>query len=398
MKIGSLACAIALATVASGIAPQPSFAETVKQTQQRGAVISVEPLGAMSQAKLQKFAAELPGAIRVKQGVEFFRVVYWTVYRGKPTKASGLFVVPQDIAQPKGVVMYFHGTNNTRALSPSQPERADGDAEAAVFGGNGYYVALPDYIGQGVSHDVHPYIITKPLVDDSIDMLKALRQVVADRKVGWSPNLFMMGFSQGGQVVAGVHRELDRRPLRGYRLKASIGVAGPYELRKTSLPKAIENECLKCVGYLAWGAYAYADYYGHPLGEALKPAYVDIVPKLFDGSKTVGEIGAALPSNPEDLFQPQFLKAMRINRDNWFTKGMDRNETYRWVPLAPIRLYYGDADVDVPPSASKAFFAFAKPRGGKVSLHSLGAVDHQTSISLTYAPALKWFDELALAD
>ena len=393
----TMALALALATIANCVATRsPSAA--ARQNQQRGTVISVESLGKLSQAELQKLAAELPGAITVKQGVELFRVTYWTMFKGKQTKASGLFAAPVGDAPAKGVMMYLHGTTNTRALSPSQPDRADGDTEAAVFGGNGYYVVLPDYIGLGISHEPHPYIITKPLVDDSIDMLKAVRQIAKDRKLRWSPNLFMMGFSQGGQVVAGVHRDLDRHPLRGYRLKGSIGVAGPYELRKTSLPKAIEKECLKCVGYLTWGASAYASYYGHPLSEALKPAYVDVVPMLFDGSKTVWEIGAALPAKPENIFQPEFLNAMRTNGDNWFTKEMDWNETYRWVPVAPIRLYTGEEDVDVTPFASKAFFDYAKPRGGNISLYSLGPVDHQTSISLTYAPALKWFDELAGAD
>ena len=196
-------------------------------------------------------------------------------------------------------------------------------------------------------------------------------------------------------MVASIHRELDRRPLRGYRLRGSIGIAGPYELRKTSLPKAIERECLKCIGYLAWGAYAYADYYGHDLREALKPAYADRVPGLFDGSRTIEEIGAALPASAEDMFQPEFLEALRTNGDNWFTLGMDRNETYRWVPRAPFHLYVGDRDRDVTPEASKAFYDYAKPRGGNISYRSLGAVDHPTSLSLTYAAALNWFDKLA---
>jgi pimeloyl-ACP methyl ester carboxylesterase len=394
----NLVLTIALATAAISVSAQPVNATAAEQSQQRGSVVSVERLGMIRQTNLQKIAAEFPGGITVKQSVELFRVTYWTVHKGKPTKASGLFVAPQNMDQAKGVMMYLHGTTNTRALSPSQPERADGEAEAAIFGGNGYYVVLPDYIGLGVSHEPHPYIITKPLVDDAIDMLKAVRKIAADRKLSSSPNLFMMGFSQGGQVVAGVHRELDRHPLRGYRLKGSVGVAGPYELRKTSLPKAIETECLKCVGYLAWGASAYASYYGRPLSEALKPAYVDVVPKLFDGSKTMWEIGAALPAKPEDMFQPAFLKAMRTNGDNWFTKGMDRNETYRWAPVAPFRLYTGENDIDVTPLSSKMFFDYAKQRGGNISLHSLGAVDHMASISLTMAPTLKWFEELASAD
>jgi pimeloyl-ACP methyl ester carboxylesterase len=395
MKTISIALAIALATTAGGIVTQPLYAASPKQEQKRGTPISVESLGKLSQVKLQKMAAELPGAISAKQGVELFRVTYWTTYKGKPVKASGLFAAPDGGEPAKGVMMYLHGTTNTRVLSPSQPKRADGDTEAAVFGGNSYYVVLPDYIGLGVSHEPHPYIITKPLVDDSIDMLKAVRQIAQDRKLSWSPNLYMMGFSQGGQVVAGVHRELDRRPLKGYKLKGSVGVAGPYELSKTSLPKAVESNCLKCIGYLAWGASAYADYYDHPLSEALKPAYVDVVPKLFDGSKTIYEIAEAAPANPQDLFQPDFLKALQTGDANWFTNGLEQNETYRWTPRAPFRLYTGEDDIDVTPASSRAFYDYAKPRGGNISLHSLGAVDHMASISLAYAPALKWFEELA---
>jgi pimeloyl-ACP methyl ester carboxylesterase len=394
----NLVRSIALATAAICVSAPPTFAATTQQSQQRGSVVSVERLGMIRQTNLQKVADEFPGGITVKQSVELFRVTYWTVFKGKPIKASGLFVTPQNVDRVKGVMMYLHGTNNTRALSPSQPDRVDGEAEAAIFGGNGYYVVLPDYIGLGVSYEPHPYIITKPLVDDATDMLKAVRQIASDRRLNWSPNLFMMGFSQGGQVVAGVHRELDRRPIAGYRLKGSVGVAGPYELRKTSLPKAIETACLKCVGYLSWGASAYANYYGYDLSQALKPAYVDVVPKLFDGSKTMLEIGMALPAKAEDMFQPKFLNAMRTNRDNWFTKAMDRNETYRWAPVAPFRIYTGENDIDVTPQASKAFYDYAKRRGGNISLHSLGPVDHMASISLSMAPALKWFEELALID
>lgn len=398
MKTMSVTFAIALAAMATGVPEQPLFAAGNKQIQPRGSVVSVDRLGIIRQTNLQKIAADFPGGITVKQGVELFRVTYWTVLKGKPTMASGLFVAPQNLEQAKGVMMYLHGTTNTRALSPSQPDRADGEAEAAVFGGNGYYVVLPDYIGLGVSYEPHPYIITKPLVDDAIDMLKAVRQIAKGRKLSWSPNLFMMGFSQGGQVVAGVHRELDRRPIADYRLKGSVGVAGPYELRKTSLPKAIQSNCLKCVGYLAWGASAYADYYGYPISAALKPAYAKVVPQLFDGSKTMWDIGMALPAKAEDMFQAKFLVEMRTNGDNWFTKGLDRNETYRWAPIAPIRLYTGENDNDVSPLSSRAFFDYAKRRGGNISLHSLGPVDHMASISLTMAPALNWFEELARTD
>ena len=119
MKNVTLAFALALATMASGIPTQPLCAATANQTQQRGTVIDVESLGVVNKAKLQKIAAEFPGDISVKQDVELFRVTYWTVFKGNPTKASGLLGIPQNVSLPKGVMIYLHGTNNTRALSPS---------------------------------------------------------------------------------------------------------------------------------------------------------------------------------------------------------------------------------------------------------------------------------------
>lgn len=393
-RIAGVAIAIGLLALTTGAHAAAGPAARLHQDRQRGTLIRVEPLGAMDRTRLKAIAAEFPGDIPVRNGARLFRITYWTVLKGAPTLASGLLAIPSDPSPAKGVVMYLHGTNATRALAPSQPGRIDGNEETAVFAGNGYDVVLPDYIGLGVSRIPHPYLIVQPQVDASIDLLRAVRRVRADLRVQGAPNLFMMGFSQGGQVAAGLHRALEQRPLAGYRLRGSVGVAGPYDLRRASLPKAIESRCRQCVGYLAWAAYAYATYYGHPLGQALKPEYVGVVPKLFDGSKSAAEIGSALPDDPEDMFQPPFLRAMRASGDNWFTRALTRNETFAWSPVAPFRLYFGDDDIDVSPSASRAFFEYARQHGGDVSLHPLARADHEASASLAYAPALNWFDDL----
>lgn len=388
--------AVGLLMVTAGEVPTHAATVEGRRSHDRGALISLQPVGTMNRAELQRIAAEFPGDIGVGGGARLFRITYWTAFRGRPIRASALLSVPLPASPAKGVMLYLHGTNTTRALAPSQPGRVDGNEETAVFAGNGFIVALPDYIGLGTARIPHPYLIVRPAVDDAVDLLRAIRRATANLGIAWSPNLFMMGFSQGGQVVAGLHRELERRPLPGYRLRASIGIAGPYDLRRTSLPKAIETNCRLCVGYLTWAVYAYATYYGHPLGEAIKPAFAGTVPTMFDGSRTAAEIGGALPDDPADMFQPQFLAAMRTGGDNWFTTALSSNETYAWAPVAPMRLYFGEDDVDVPPAASRAFFDFATRRGGNISLHPLAHADHQTSASLTYAPALRWFNELAM--
>lgn len=383
----------ACTTSSQSVAVQKQITSS-NQIRERGSVVSVEHLENMDQPTLQKIAADFPGNITAQNGASLYRVTYWTELKGEPVIASGLFSIPDRAAAPKGVYAYFHGTNATRAFAPSEADRVDGNEDTAIFAGNGYYVVLPDYIGLGASKIPQQYLLTKPNVDASIDMLIAVRQIVTDMERDWSPSLFMMGFSQGGQVVAGVHRELERNPVTGFDLKGSIGIAGPYDLRITSLPKALENECLLCVGYLAWGANAYASYYDQSLDEALHPEYAKSVPLLFDGSKSELEIAANLPDDPRKLFRPEFLATIRANQDNWFTKALDDNETYAWVPVAPMRLYFGDADKDVTPEASKHFYNYAKPRGGNISMHSIGAVDHMTSASMTQAEALAWFDKL----
>jgi pimeloyl-ACP methyl ester carboxylesterase len=361
----------------------------------RGSLIAYEHLEYASRADLQEIANTFPGDIAVKRGANLYRVTYWTELKGEPITASGLLSIPDDVSEPKGIFAYFHGTNATRASAPSQPDRVDGNEETAIFAGNGYYVILPDYIGLGVSDMPQAYLITDPDVDASLDLFVAARETATLLKKPWPSSLFMMGFSQGGQIVAGTHRRLEQKSVAGLKVRGSVGIAGPYDLRVTSLPKALENDCLLCVGYLAWVASSYSSYNGAPLEKALLPEYAATVPGLFDGSKTETEIASALPVDPRKLFKPNFLEQLRNNRDNWLTKGMDQNETYAWVPVAPFRMYVGENDTDVSPAASRAFFDYAKSRGGNVSLHSLGPVDHQASASMSYAPTLNWFDQLS---
>lgn len=362
----------------------------------RGALVGLDLLETRDAPALQAIAAEFPGDIEVETGAHLYRLRYWTEFKGRPVIASGLLSVPVSEGPLKGVVLYAHGTTMTRALSPSRPDRADGDQETAVFAGNRYLVVLPDYLGLGDSMLPQAYSIVRPQVDASIDMLRAVRTWAARENRGWTPSLLLMGFSQGGQTVAGLHRALERRPLDGYRLRGTVAIAGPHDLRglsvrKTSAPDALE---LANVGYLAFAVSAYADYYGVPLDTAMTPAYARRAVDVFDGEKSIEQIISQLPSDARALFQAEFLRELQGNEDNWFTHALDDNETYAWVPRAPIRIVYGVADTDVPAASSRALYEYAKPRGGAVTLHGMGATDHMATAAQSYAPSLTWFDAI----
>ncbi|MBK8543192.1 MAG: hypothetical protein IPL62_06250 [Caulobacteraceae bacterium] len=109
---------------------------------------------------------------------------------------------------------------------------------------------------------------------------------------------------------------------------------------------------------------------------------------------TSAKIISLLPSDARLLFQPDFLRSLQANGDNWLTRALDENETFAWVPRAPIRIVYGDADINVSPMSSRALYDYAHPRGGAVTLHDMGATDHMATAAVSYAPTLAWFDNL----
>jgi hypothetical protein len=178
-------------------------------------------------------------------------------------------------------------------------------------------------------------------------------------------------------------------------VKASVGVAGPYDLRNIAFQNAVRTNCENCPAYIALATFAYARYYGVRLDGMLKPEFAKAVPALFDGSKSAADIWPRLPQKVEALLQPDFLKAMQDNADIPFNRLVGSNETWNWAPKAPFKIVYGDADQDVSPEDAKQFYARSKARGGNVILSPAGPVDHEASGMIALPEALKWFDALS---
>lgn len=376
---------------------QPAMA--VARLPQRGDIIAMDRLEAIDRATLQDIASSFPGSPSATTGAQLYRLTYWTELRGQRAIASGLVSVPLDMPAALGVILYAHGTTMTRALAPSEPDRADGLQETAIFAGNGYLVVLPDYIGLGQSPLPQAYSVVQPQVDASIDMLMALRAWARHDSMVWNPSLMLMGFSQGGQTVAGLHRSLERAPLADYDLLGTVAIAGPHGLRDLLLDKLQEPAALdlSSIGYVAFAVTAYAQYYGHPLDQTLAAPYASTLPALFDGSHSVEQIAEGLPADARSLFRPEVLADLNAGRETWFTRALEENDTDAWVPEAPLWIVYGDADTNVPPVSSRALYNYAEPRDGAVTLHPMGPVDHMTTAERAYAPALQWFEDLAAA-
>lgn len=362
-----------------------------------GDIIAIEHIGGHNRLVWQALLwwADLPAPTPVVDGAEMFRIRYWSELAGQPVEASGLMSVPYAVlggATPRGTVMYLHGTSPDRSASPSSPGAQEGLLPAAVFAGGGYILLAPDYFGLGQSRAGQAYVHARTTASAARDLITAAQVATSAMQLRFSPDLHLVGFSQGGFSVAVVQRALEAAPIAGVRIKAAAAIAGAFDLLGISVPYALAN---KHSLYLSYLAHSYAVQYRQPLGSLFVPRHAALVPGLFDGNHSVDAVAAALPADPADLFRPEILAQIKARQPNWFTMALAENQAWQWRPAAPLRLYYGDRDLDVSPQDSRHFHAQARRLGGNISLVPLGPHDHGESVLQAVPQVRRWFDALS---
>ncbi len=389
--VGLLAVALGLSACASGQAAPPVYHGDPGV---RGSVAAVEPVGAYSALRMWVLLLQAKASVPVANGIDLYRVSYWSITDGKPVLVSGLMSVPGRGA-PRGTVLWMHGTQDNRGDSISNARSEEAVAASGVFAGGGYLLLAPDLFGLGVSKGRQAYYFNPSTIDVTLDFLRAAKTVTRDLGRPWNPNIYVAGFSQGGHSAAVLQQELERRPSPEWRIRAGAGIAGAYKLADISIPFALNGHSPQDSDYLATAALSYATYYHRPLDEVLVQPYAGIVARLFDGDHTLEEISKAMPSNPRAMFAPAILAAFDVNAPSWFVDALRQNEIGGWAPRSPFRAYYGEKDVDVSPADARTLVAESKPLGGNIEAISVGPYDH-SGTALRAAPLIRqWFDELS---
>ncbi len=385
----AVACTPALRIATS---PDPAHARP-------GALSSVTPVGGYRSWVLRAliWSQGLSAAFPTQYGVSLYRVEYWTTAPGGHVAlASGLVALPRADSL-RGVVSFQHGTASERSAAPSAPDPDNGVLAAAVFAGTGYLLVAPDYLGFGTSPEPHPYYHAESTANAVVDLLRASREVVAAAGFAWPGALFLTGFSQGGHATLAAQRAIEANPGDGLDLLASASVAGPFDLADIGFPSALEGRSRFASLYIAWIANTYARIYGMPLESVVREPYRSQLQLLFDGAHSGDAIVAALPAQPRELLTPGFLAEYDAGRESWFVTRLAENSLLDWTPRAPIRLYYGEADVDVAPAEALVAATHFAARGADVRAISVGAVDHEGSVLAAFQQVRAWFDELAPA-
>lgn len=349
---------------------------------------------------------------RASSGARLYRLRFWTLDpAGEPALSSGLVAIPTG-GVCRGSLVYLHGTIVDRKDSPSAPGFLEGVLVSMLYAGGGYLVLAPDYLGLGDSALVQPYLIAAAASGTSRDMLRAAARALPRAGAELPPNPFIVGYSQGGHSALALARELQEagEPARAvatcagaYALVPPAGFAGG-ELCFENAYRG--NKASHCV-YLCCIAAAYSRWYGFPMEEVLRPQWAERARDALDGDHSMGAFASLfawnswgreiLEERPSELFQPAFSAAFEA----WLRGAGDAprlvrlladNAVLGWKPKSPLRLYYGDKDLDVPPLESVNAAAALGPRAEALSL---GPVDHAGSILAVGKRIRDWFDSMS---
>jgi pimeloyl-ACP methyl ester carboxylesterase len=291
-----------------------------------------------------------------------------------------------------GIVSFGHGTDSLRSYVPSAPT-FEGLGIAGLFASGGFALVAPDYVGLGLSPGPHPYLHAATEASASLDLLMAAREASRQSGVKLPRSLYVTGFSQGGQAALALDRIIEADSDSPWRVVAVAPIAGPHDLSGTEFPEMIDGPSTDSSAYLAYLALSYTQIYEGNTTDIFATPYDIQVPSLFDGQQAFSQIAPVLPP-PRALFRPEFLAGLSDDSQP-FAHQLRENDTFQVVPRAQVRLYYGEADVDVFPRNTHVAASAMKSAGVQITEVNLGAdADHAASEQLGLPAVRAWFDEL----
>jgi len=290
----------------------------------------------VSVAEVNAGLAKLGIKIPAQFAVELYHVEYCTSdWKKEMIAVSGAYLAPVGVPtdQPKKLLSYQHGTLVERALSPSFFQDMDTKLAIGAVGITGMYVTAADYIGLGISLEQQPYLHKDSQAKASRDIISAVES--SGTKFDY---LYLTGYSQGGHSTVALFETLADDKKFNSRIAGVIPMAGPYSLSDVSLVATVKTPYPKVsAAFVALMTLGYNQVYkisskldlvfadswevkDPTSGVAISTVKGSELPSLFDGTHNFGEILSKMPNTPEELFQPDFYRA--LSSKGQYTKGI----------------------------------------------------------------------------
>ena len=334
--------------------------------------------------------------IDIEYDVDAYRITYLTPGPdGSLTEASGALMIPKGTSDMPAI-SFQHGTETMRTNVASRDPISTGEGFAGMVStSTGFITFLPDYLGLGVSEILHPYLHADLSAGAVTDMIRAGDAFCKENNITPNHDLYIGGYSEGGYVTLAAQREIESDKDFPFNLIASAPAAGPYDLYGTAT-YLIQKDEYPEPAFLAYLFTAYNDVYNwNRLDEIFAAPYADMMPGLFDGTKTTNQISSELPNKISELFTQDFISGFNNGTETEVINALKENTLLSWTPVTPIRFYHSNADEIVPYQNSlNAIQEFRKNGATNIELKTIDGLHHSDAAVPAFTDMIEWFDSL----
>ena len=281
---------------------------------QRGQIIDQNNIGLLSVNEIQQIFTNSNTTLpfNLSYSVKVIAINYVTVDRNEVEKiVSGAIFIPQGINNLP-LLSLQHGTQSKSDLVASvSPSNSVEGTIALLTASLGYITVVPDYIGLGISNEMHPYLHAKSLISSVIDMMRAGKIYCSENQLNLDGRVYLMGYSEGGYASLLTQKEIEENHISEFNLTGVAPLAGPYDLKGTIDSAFISNNYGGDPAYIGYFFTAYNEIYGwNRLNDIFVAPYASMMHSLYDGTKSWGEILNQLPASFSELVKPEFVSKL----------------------------------------------------------------------------------------
>ena len=241
---------------------------------------------------------------------------------------------------------------------------------------------------------MHPYLDAESLIPSVIDLLRASKTYCSENQIILDERVFLAGYSEGGYVSLVTQKVIEEDYTSEFDLTAVAPMAGPYDLKGTVDTAFKSNNYQGDMAYIGFFFTAYNEIYGwNRLNDIFNAPYAAMMPNLYDGSRTWGEILAQLPSSFSELMNPDFINNYLNGKETDVSLVIQENTILNWTPQTPIHFFHGDADITVPyQNVLTAIEQFESNGALNIELTTIPGGNHETSGPVASIEAIQWFE------
>lgn len=295
-------------------------------------------------------------------GADYYKLTYESKdAKGEPDTLSALMMLPTHATEKiYPILFYEHGTSNCKECVPSrfgQPGGEEGEA-GLFFTGMGYITLMPDNVGMGDGRGFQTYVHDSTSFWASEDLLIAFKNWAPNNDILFNDQLFITGYSQGGYTSMSFHKAMQDK-YGAESVTAATHNSGPYSLSGVMRDLIVTEDEYFSPAYIPntmLGMNEVYEMYSDP-SEFFKAEFLDDIQAYYDGDLELFDLNFRIidtliahygESVARHMIVDDVMDSIETNPNYIINQILANNDLFEWVPESPTRIYYCQADDQVP--------------------------------------------------